>query len=311
MNWLDCKKIYIDKLEDCTDLEAESLLMYLDRYPESKDLWLDQRTGEVFSKLQNYSNDPTSAFLTEPGMFTDNNRYGIPAMKEKPYVNSSPRALDSGCVVTDFGLLEKFQNSKILIIGAGPSTATCQDKWRSNLSKYDFVWTCNNFYKAEILSDIKFDLVSLGNEVDLRDPRLLKRVNENAGCIYGFETNIFRDSVKFPEFLSRLGSRKFFYATRFFGKIGSIPRLLNLAVSLKPSSVSFVGMDGVPPTDKLKETPATIFENKRPTGPTDYDLYRKHYVLLWDYILNKTANQITFTNYGKEYEFNMSSEIVN
>ena len=71
MNWLDCKKIYIDKLEDCTDLEAESLLMYLDRFPESKDLWLDQRTGEVFSKLQNYSNDPTSAFLTEPGMFTD------------------------------------------------------------------------------------------------------------------------------------------------------------------------------------------------------------------------------------------------
>ena len=105
-----------------------------------------------------------------------------------------------------------------------------------------------------------------------------------------------------------------FFSTRYFGKIGSIPRMLVLAQKLGVKHVSIVGMDGLPPPDKFNKSSAGVFEDKKPSDDPNsnyYNLYRKHYIMIWDHILNdldKDKN-ITFHNYGKNYEFNMTKDI--
>ena len=66
---------------------------------------------------------------------------------------------------TDIEELKKYKDSKILIVGGGPSTN--EVNWQ-NLD-YDYIWSLNHFYLNEKLNDKKVDLACIGGAVDLQN----------------------------------------------------------------------------------------------------------------------------------------------
>ena len=77
---------------------------------------------------------------------------------------------------------EKYQNSTVLILGGGPSTGELD----FNNIERDFIWSCNNFFKNEKLSNIKIDLAMMMAEVDL-DGDELKKYTDQYKPLLGFE----------------------------------------------------------------------------------------------------------------------------
>lgn len=309
--WVGCEKILLNELGNHNEDIRNKIQCYLEEYDvQGNHVWLDDKTSEIFSIDTSYANDKNSAFLTMPNDFLENEKYGPKSLYFKPYVDDYPTQIDNEIAITNSEILNKYKDSKILIIGAGPSAYENQDLWRSQLGEYDFVWSCNHYFKANFLKDIKFDLVTIGNEVDYLNRQLTDRIRRD-GTIVGIETNISRQGSKFKNFLSFLGKNKFFFVTRYFGKIGSIPRMIVLAQKLNVKHISFVGVDGVAPPDEINKVKATVFENKKASGPTNYNLCRKQYVLFWDYVLNylDSESKMTFFNYGKSYKHNITKDI--
>ena len=97
---------------------------------------------------------------------------------------------------------------------------------------------------------------------------------------------------------------------RFFSKLGVGVRLLPLAFFLGAKNVYFVGVDGHP----VEERHAFEGENKKHIGAplvTDsYNIYRRQFVLLWDYLLHlNTLNQTSYYNLGEMFDYNQSRDI--
>ena len=65
-------------------------------------------------------------------------------------------------------LLEKYKDKSILILGGG--TSTLDTKWE-NL-EYDYIWTCNDFYISDRLSNVKIDLTIISYNTNINDKRL-------------------------------------------------------------------------------------------------------------------------------------------
>ncbi len=313
MNWLDSEKISIDNLHNYDISIVQKCLEYIEQYKvENGDLWFDNITKNIFSLQTSYANDPEAVFLATKDKFLESDKYGLEALKSKPYIDRQLFYADDDIIYSDEKMLTKYRDSKILIIGAGPSVLQSESEWKKNLEHYDFVWSCNHFFKPSFLKDIKFDLVTVGNEVDFSSKEFLDRLHYDDITV-GIGTNVGRGGRAFMNFINSY-KKSFFFSTRYFGKIGSIPRMLVLAQKLGVKHVSIVGMDGLPPPDKFNKSSAGVFEDKKPSDDPNsnyYNLYRKHYIMIWDHILNdldKDKN-ITFHNYGKNYEFNMTKDI--
>ena len=101
--------------------------------------------------------------------------------------------------------VSKYKNKKILIVGGGQSTL--DTKWE-NLD-YDYLWTCNDFYKEERVLSQDIDLYALAFTTKLRDFPLIKKLRKsNTTVIYepihyrGKENSEhfegFKESIKIP-----------------------------------------------------------------------------------------------------------------
>tara|TARA_Y100000592_G_C5453652_1_gene310149 strand:- start:849 stop:1850 length:1002 start_codon:yes stop_codon:yes gene_type:complete len=214
-------------------------------------------------------------------------------------------------IIQNINECAKFKNSKILIVGAGPTARNV--KW--NADNYDYIWSCNHYFQSDLLKDVKIDLVTLGGEVDLsKDNRMLHDhiVENNTICC--FDNN---DDHHLPK---RLSEKKFifenypaFYAhLRFNARNGAVPRLLCLATMMRPSSIDFVGMDGLREDEQGGSTCEHSFQtDKKWNGTVDYHLYKRHYVMLWDYLLNvlDKDRRIKFRNLGEGFSANQSTNI--
>lgn len=105
-----------------------------------------------------------------------------------------------------------------------------------------------------------------------------------------------------------------FYAHgRYRGKIGTMPRLLCFAVLLSAAEIHVVGMDGMGPDTRRGDPQVHAFQKDKPygLGTLDYDVFRRHFVMLWDYILNDLGawGQIRFQNLGEGHPENQSTDI--
>ena len=69
-------------------------------------------------------------------------------------------------------------------------------------------------------------------------------------------------------------------------------------------------MDGYPGKDGSKYEHAFEGSEKDHGGRTfSYDLHRRQYTLLWDYLLNSLNSEIEYQNLGEGHPANQSSDI--
>ena len=196
--------------------------------------------------------------------------------------------------------LDKFKGSSILFVGGGPTTNKVKD-WEK--TKTDYVWSCNHFYLHPKLSEMNVDFITLGNEVDLsKNNKQLTNYMKIHNTLCVFE-DIRNNEI---EFESRFPERCLYMYNKYRSKIGTVPRILILAAVLGVKEISFVGMDGLNKDGSANHS----FElGKAPRGTRGYDLFRRQYVVFWDYMLNHLNMGIKFHNLGEGHIENMTTSI--
>ncbi len=263
---------------------------------------------------QNSGNFKNSSFLCERKNFIKLLKHGTPflngAIKHLGFQNFK---VSKDVAIQKFDFLNKYENSKILIIGAGPST----NENSYNISDYDFVWSCNHFYKNEKVKNIKLDLVTLGNENNLSDIALLEYLNRN-NTIVSFE-NKYTKVHEMADIKNTYQDRIFWALTRYHSRIGSIPRLACIAISLGVEEIHFVGMDGYVPIKQRNEYDNSVFEpSKVPIGTIEetsnemqiISLYKQQYLAMWDYLLHDIGIMVKFKNLGHNHPCNLSTKVL-
>ena len=323
--WNGCVEIYrngdfIEDLEIDIDRNIfNSFQAYCNLILEEPKLnvWYDTQTNRCFGPEQTYYKNPGdfSFFSLQDNFFT-NPRWGEEHIKQYfgPALGTDYRKT-SEYIIQNFEGFEKFKDKTILIIGGGPTTNEVD--WQSKNIDYDYVWSCNNFFMREGIEDYEVSLASLGPTVDLNDSKLLDYITEY-DTICAFEGGIspFRSHEELEKLKHRAPNQIGYYHLRYFSKVGTVARLICLATFLGVKKVYFVGMDGFPGRDGSKYTHA--FEEKRYDGKQkthggrkfSFDIHRRQYVLLWDYLLNLVGEGgVAYQNLGEGHPANQSTDI--
>ena len=190
--------------------------------------------------------------------------------------------------------LAQFADSKILVIGAGPSTNEVE--W--DPCNYDHLWSINHFFMHKKLYNLKMSLVSLCPEIDLRDP-VFELYYKKFEPLVGFEVRARWDGTDWMD-SSRLDlnerfsadKKTFAFHTRYGGKVGGCARLILLAAHLGAREIDFVGMDGIPSI--YDNTHA--FEKGKVSLPggvnagNAHAVCKAHYDTFWTYFLAQFPN---------------------
>lgn len=216
-------------------------------------------------------------------------------------------------VFQNFDYLQKFVNSKILIVGAGPSFDNEYDT-----SSYDYIWSCNSFYKNDKLNKHKIDLATFGVEIDLNDNKLLDYINKN-NTIVCFE-NYYTTPQDMKVFKNKYPNQVFWAMTRYHSRIGSIPRLACIAIALGVKEIHFAGMDGYVPTELRNKYLSSVFTPlKKVTGTIEdksnnedeiLKHYKEQYLTMWDYILHDVGREVSFVNLGHQHPCNLTTTVL-
>ena len=248
------------------------------------------------------SNPVDACFISTRERFIDNKIRGLDYLNKYDFLGhdllGSPE-----CIYADLEDFKKYRGSKILVVGAGPTTN--ERGW--NPSEYDYIFSCNHFYLNEKLQEVKVDLCLICNEVDLSDRVFLDYVTRHKTNV-GFE-DYNNDIQQVRDLSKKLEGRVFQCLTRFQGKIGVAPKLIILATACGARQVDFVGVDGTPKDYKQGEISAHSFEeNKVFRDSYPYDLLLSHYRLLKKY-LNEIGSGVIYTNLGAGHEYNCLSKV--
>ena len=150
-------------------------------------------------------------------------------------------------------------NKKVLVIGAGPSTSQLAQE---TISSYDYVFSCNHFFKSNLLRDVKVDLALIGDEVDLNSKQFNEYI-EKFKPVIGFEHSSKRSQQQLAQFRKRY-PKCFIYLTRYFSRLGYVPRAMIIAALANPSKIDYIGMDGF-----KKGSYTHCFEPNKPPPPFD------------------------------------------
>ena len=127
--------------------------------------WLDLEDNRRFSLDKNWTNSPSrdSFFISSKDDFLSNNRWDLNyVLSYYGETLGTQLRKNSEIAFLDIDGVKKFQNSKILIIGGGPSTLACD--WDPN--EYDYVFSCNHLYLNEKIKNIDIALATFTTETD-------------------------------------------------------------------------------------------------------------------------------------------------
>lgn len=172
------------------------------------------------------------------------------------------------------------KDKNILVIGGGPSASLLTE---NQISKYDYVVSCNHFFKNPTLKNIKVDLCLIGDEVDLQSKEFVSYIESFKPAV-GFEHSARRttqDLIKFRKNYPRC----FVYLTRYFSRLGFVSRAIIICALTKPNKIDYIGMDGHP-----KGASAHAFEHAKPPPAFNQEQKYKEQVEIFFKYLFKDVN---------------------
>jgi hypothetical protein len=191
---------------------------------------------------------------------------------------------------------------KILIIGAGPSTALLKPE---DYEDVDEIWTCNHFFKHSV-ADLNVTLANLGNEVDFEDPDLISFLEKNKECKIGISNLIKGDRrKKMQAFQKKYRDRFGMFMPYWVGKGGEVPKMVVFAASQLPSEVRIIGMDGHTKSELDMNISGNVFEPGKPLKKSkkDWNMQRRQFAFLFGLVTHMSARTM-WKNLGARYSKN-------
>ena len=317
-DWNDCTKIYDPETSDDgypVDAEGKVFGAYL-KYasklgkPLSNTVWYDTKADMCFGADQDFFANPGDfSFFHQKKNFLTHEPWGKFHLQKVLGQHLGTNAIaNEEIMFQDHPEFKKYADSTILLLGAGPTTTAID--WKNMDLDYDYVWSCNNFYKGDFLNDVRVDLAALGPDVDLGDPTLLAKLNKDETmCVFEGGVSPFRTGEELQAFRGKFPDKTSYFHLRYFSKIGTMPRLLCFASFLRAKKIYFAGIDGYP--GKLGDEHEHAFEGKEKSHDGrvfSFDLHRRQYVLLWEYLLGFNGHP-EYQNLGEGHPSNLTTDI--
>lgn len=172
----------------------------------------------------------------------------------------------------DFSFIK---DKSVLVIGGGPSSKTLTD---NQIRSYDLVFSCNHFFKNDLLKKHKIHLALIGDEVNFNDPEFLEYVN-NHNPILGFDHSARRPAFNLLK-LKESYPLCFIWLTRYFSRLGYVPRACVLAKLFGASKIDFIGLDGFRTNEHFFE------KDKNPPPFNDVKEFQDQMRVFCEYMLN-------------------------
>tara|TARA_R110001592_G_scaffold142133_5_gene364124 strand:+ start:9559 stop:10446 length:888 start_codon:yes stop_codon:yes gene_type:complete len=182
----------------------------------------------------------------------------------------------SYCRSNTTSFLDNIKDKKVLVLGSGPSATEID--WANK--DWDVLVTTSYFYLVPEIIEQKPIHVTLSNQIDLGDKRLLDYLDNNPKCTIGFENlkffqyncnfnslnfNSFNDSfLLITKFKEKYKDRIIYYQTFIdeeAKKVGVGARLCYPTLMAKPKSLTICGIDGFSKNPKLD--PPNYFRYKK------------------------------------------------
>lgn len=203
-------------------------------------------------------------------------------------------------LITDNLNFDNLKNKSVLVIGGGPS---CELLTTEMIESYDYVFSCNHFYRNEFLSKHKVHLALIGDEVNLKDQDFLNYINKNK-TIVGFEHSAKRSVMQLINFKKQY-TASFLFLTRYFSRLGYVARGCVLAKLMGASKVDFIGMDGFKTNSHYFET------NKVAPSFNNNEMFCDQIEIFYKYMLNDLQIEPkNFNNLSDNYENSIYSGIL-
>ena len=323
--WLDCELLYSPSINIKNEFvsnkfistEVSKFSSKINRKPRFN-VWYDTKENKTFGMDEDWTNSTSmeSSFICSPRDFLRSteakNRYDLNFVLSF-YGKHFGRNLyyDNEIMFLNHKKLHKFKGSKILVLAGGPSAKNYS--WNEN--DYDYIFSCNHFFLSPKISKVNVDFAVVGGEIDMSEENLKFHEyfskNETLLC---FEDRMSPASARFfPEMRQKYKNRCVYMHPRYRGKPGVGLRLLLYASFLKPSEIHFAGIDGMGPDTKKGDLHDHAFQKDKKYShkALNYGVYRRHYVLFWDYVINylKLHKTIKFQNLGEGMDRNQSTTI--
>ena len=268
-------------------------------------------TNEYTWKTHHHSQ---SSFIYPSREFVNNPIRGIDYVKKHivPHLGGGECHVSSEIICINIEEWNQIKNSKVLIIGGGPST----NDFDWNPDEYDAIISCNHFFKNEKIKNTELFMVFLGDEVDLSDRDLINYLEKNPTLVC-FE-NIGRNPKELKHFKAKFADQTLWAHTRYHSKVGAMPRIISLICGFNPSQIDIVGMDGYIKKEN-RDKFSHSFQDRKSMGGTIESSnreeqilqnYKKQYLEFWDYALHDIGKKVRFKNLGHNHPCNISTEVL-
>jgi len=321
MEWLNCLKIYEngEVLEDVISDHPtrEEILGSFQRYckvirhqPEYS-VWYDKETKECIGMDTSWENAESrkSCFISHRSRFVKHNRWNANyVLNYYGETFGTDLVGNEEIMYLNLPQIEKYKDSKILIVGGGPSAAAVD--WDPD--EYDYIFSCNHFFLYDKMKNIDVSFTTSTEEVDKSAAaKEFHDYMQNNSTIICFDDRMVESQKKeFAITKERYPDRSMYLHTRFRAKNGSCAKLLVIATLFGAKEIHVVGMDGVAKDDKLGHVSPHVFQpGKVWQGTVNYHMEKQHYVVLWDYLLNCIGKEVKYQNLGEGCETNLVTDI--
>ena len=316
------------------EFEISYSIPFLKNHADSGgNIWYDIEADKCFCSAQYkdtkdytpYLPSKDHNFLAPEERFL-NSRFGLPLAKRS--ISGSDTLSNQPVVIMSEGIYtlptkehqSKYRGKDILVIAAGPSTN--KTNWE-NL-QFDYIFSCNQFYKNPSFKTNKVDTIYLAPDMKLlEDEELHEYIQKYESNIYlEADRTAYDDINKLPIGTGNKNMQKFvemypehagIFNLRHQPALGMGTRMLIHAILLGAKNIYFVGIDG----NTIKGPMHSFVKNKKAPPWCHKDdsrqIQNRQFIIMWEYILdlkNKFPElDYNIYNLGEGCEHNISTPI--